>query len=91
MSREYPMFGLRMPPDLRDRLESKKKINNRSLNAEICSRLERSLDEETGRYRLEQGVSEYSTLPDYERQLLTHYRKLSPERQLALLTLLSQR
>lgn len=38
-----PPFGLRMQPDLKAKIEESAKKNNRSLNAEIVSRLERSL------------------------------------------------
>lgn len=34
-----PPFGLRMQPDVRDRIEAEAKSNNRSMNAEILARL----------------------------------------------------
>lgn len=37
-------FGLRMQPDLKDRVEKAAKTNNRSMNAEIVYRLEQALD-----------------------------------------------
>ena len=37
-------YGLRMQPDLKQRIEATARANNRSLNAEIVSRLEASLD-----------------------------------------------
>lgn len=37
-------FGLRMQPNLKQRIEAMARANNRSLNAEIVSRLEASLD-----------------------------------------------
>lgn len=37
-------FGLRLQPDLKARLEEEAKKNNRSLNAEIADRLERSFN-----------------------------------------------
>ncbi|MDV6226314.1 Arc family DNA-binding protein [Nitratireductor aquimarinus] len=37
-----PPFGLRMQPDLKAQVEEAARANNRSLNAEIVSRLERS-------------------------------------------------
>ena len=39
-----PPFGLRMRPDLKARIEEASRANNRSLNAEIVSRLYDSLD-----------------------------------------------
>lgn len=43
-------FGVRMPPDLKERLERVASASDRSLNAEIVQRLERSLeaDEKSG-------------------------------------------
>lgn len=38
-----PQYKLRWPEDLRDRIMESAKNNNRSINAEICSRLEQSL------------------------------------------------
>lgn len=40
-------FALRLPDGLRDVLAAKAKENNRSTNAEIVARLERSIQEET--------------------------------------------
>lgn len=45
MSREYPQFKLRMPPALRARVEQTAKQANRSLNAEIVTRLQASFDQ----------------------------------------------
>lgn len=38
-------FGLRLQPDLKSRLEEAAALSNRSLNAEIAARLERSLSD----------------------------------------------
>lgn len=38
-------FGLRMQPDLKERIEKAASINNRSMNAEIIARLEMSFNE----------------------------------------------
>ena len=40
-------FGLRMQPELKESLEDAAKINGRSLNAEIVSRLESSFNKST--------------------------------------------
>lgn len=45
MSRDIAPFGLRMPSALKEKLEKKAKDNKRSLNAEITSRLEESLND----------------------------------------------
>jgi hypothetical protein len=39
-----PQFKLRLTPELKAQIEKFAKVNNRSLNAEIISRLERSFD-----------------------------------------------
>ncbi|MED5545788.1 MAG: Arc family DNA-binding protein [Pseudomonadota bacterium] len=41
--KQIPPFGLRMPPDLKERIQAAAIENNRSMNAEIVSRLEASL------------------------------------------------
>lgn len=43
MSREDPQFKLRMPPELKARIEQAAKESRRSLNAEIVARLEETL------------------------------------------------
>lgn len=43
MSRDYPQYKLRMSPELKDTVEELAKKNNRSMNAEIVARLERSI------------------------------------------------
>jgi len=48
MSREDPQFKLRMPAELKDELQELAQANSRSLNAEIVSRLERSVDSPGG-------------------------------------------
>lgn len=44
MNRNINPFGLRMPEDLKKWLAEQAKKNNRSLNAEIVTRLQRSKD-----------------------------------------------
>ena len=46
---EQVQVNFRMPADLRDRLRAEAEENNRSLNAEIVSRLEASFDTDDGR------------------------------------------
>lgn len=45
MARDDPHFRLRLPAPLRDRLAAAAKANNRSANAEVVARLERSFVE----------------------------------------------
>jgi hypothetical protein len=89
--RDINPFGLRMQAELKERLDREAKINGRSLNAEIVERLRVSLDPpirtESG-YRAEQANSSYTPeISDIERQLLTIFRRLPVEKQLALLSL----
>lgn len=42
--RNIPPTGVRMPPELKDRLDAAKKKNGRSLNSEIVTRLEQSFE-----------------------------------------------
>ncbi|MBE5252905.1 Arc family DNA-binding protein [Mixta mediterraneensis] len=42
MSREDPQFRIRLPIELKEKVESAAKVNNRSLNAEIVFRLDAS-------------------------------------------------
>lgn len=44
MSRDIVPLGLRMPPELKERIESEAKKNGRSMNAEIVARLQESLE-----------------------------------------------
>ena len=47
MSREDPIFRLRLPDPLKERLKVHAEENRRSLTQEIVERLERSLDDST--------------------------------------------
>ena len=84
-------FGLRMQAELKERLAREAKINGRSLNAEIVERLRASLEPPVrmeGGHRIEQENSSYMPgINDIERQLLTIFRRLSVEKQLALISL----
>lgn len=42
--KRIPPFGLRLPSDLKQRVQDAATANNRSMNAEIIARLEASLD-----------------------------------------------
>ena len=48
MTREDPQLKLRLPEEMRDRIATAAKQNNRSMNAEILARLEVSLATEEG-------------------------------------------
>lgn len=52
-----PQYKLRWPEDLRDKIMESAKNNNRSINAEICARLEQSFSApETTQSLLEEAV-----------------------------------
>lgn len=48
MSRLIAPFGLRMPPELRDKIEEAAKRNGRSMNAEVIARLSSTFEAEAG-------------------------------------------
>ena len=52
MSRDIKPFGLRIPPDLKDRIKESARINGRSINSEIVHRLLFSFDAEQTEARL---------------------------------------
>jgi len=89
--RDINPFGLRMQAELKERLDREAKINGRSLNMEIVERLRASLEppiRTEGGYKIEQVGSSYTPeITDIERQLLTIFRRLPVEKQLALLSL----
>lgn len=91
--RDIHPFGVRMPDELKERLDREAKINGRSLNTEIVIRLKNSLESVQvigkGSYTVEEKQHAHYTpeLNDIERQLLNIFRKLPPEKQLALLSL----
>lgn len=94
MSRDINPFGLRMPPELKQELDREAKLNGRSLNAEIVDRLRRSLERkgqsafvDYGRSPLKKGEESRPALTDIETQLLQVFRRMPPEKQLALLSL----
>ena len=82
-----------MPPELKAALERESKINLRSLNAEVVDRLQKSLQTKPmSSYKAESpptGAGYQSDITDVERQLLTLFRKQRPDKQLAIITVLS--
>lgn len=89
--RDIPPVGIRMPKDLREQLEREARANGRSLNMEIVGRLRRSLEasgEATQYTARDAGNGAYQAdITDIERQLLAVFRRMPPEKQLALLSL----
>jgi hypothetical protein len=62
MARDDPHFRLRIPEALKDQVEASAKANNRSMNAEIISRLERSFDLDDGLTALTDRVEELESM-----------------------------
>ncbi|MBI4190528.1 MAG: Arc family DNA-binding protein [Betaproteobacteria bacterium] len=96
MTREINPFGLRMPPELRELLKREARLNGRSLNAELVARLRTGSDPPDANDPPPRGMRLRTTAvqprngwvpTDAERAMLTVFRKLPPEKQLALLTL----
>jgi len=46
MASTIPPYGLRMPPDLKEKLQQRADENSRSLNSELVYRLRRSIEQE---------------------------------------------
>ena len=90
MTREINPFGLRMPNELKEQLEREAKFNGRSLNSELVDRLRKSLEPaiRSGNNTVNQPSANYAPeLTETERQLLSVFRRMPPEKQLALLSL----
>ena len=92
VGREAPRYLLRLPQELRNELQREAGLNGRSVNSEILSRLQLSLSQQARLmkkgYRIEDPArSEYAAMNDTERTLLGVIKKLSPEKQLALISL----
>ena len=93
--RDLPPTAVRLTPELRHALAKQAAINGRSLHAEILRRLQMSMSKEDadvvvyGQFKAHEPRAGHPELADAERRLLTLFNKLSPEKQLALLSLLS--
>jgi hypothetical protein len=89
--RDLPPTAVRLDPELRHALAREAAINGRSLHGEILQRLKRSLlSMKPGKLAANEPMAPYAVLSDQERALLSLFRRLSPEKQLALLSLLKQ-
>ncbi len=88
--RDLPPTAVRLPPEVRHALAREAAINGRTLHGEIVQRLRNSLAHEggAGKHGVAEGRPAYGAeLSDSERALLTVFKKMSPEKQLALLSL----
>ena len=83
MSAQDQQFKLRLPAEMRRYLEQSAREHKRSLTAEILARLEMSLKKEAF------GINEEQpSYPSLENMLIEHYRRLTPEKKLALFELI---
>jgi hypothetical protein len=92
VGREAPGYLLRLPQELKEELQKEANLNGRSMNSEILSRLQMSMEQQARLlkqgYRVEDAArSELAALSDLERAFLAVARGLSPEKQLALISL----
>lgn len=87
--REIAPFGVRMPPELKARIEAEARANGRSMNTEVVARLWESLQEPRKLTAMHPEPPAYMAngLSESEKLLLQLFRRMSPEKQLALLAL----
>lgn len=85
--REIAPFGVRMPPELKTRLDAAAKRNKRSLNAELVTRLARSFDEAAALRIEDPGAADYRVGTDIEREMLDLFRRWPADKQLSFLVL----
>lgn len=92
--RDLPPTGLRLTPALKAYFVREASINGRSLHAELVRRLEESKRRDEGAVTTHSGhlVVEPSAavpaLSEGERAVISLFKRLTPEKQLALLSLL---
>lgn len=89
MARDINPFGLRMPPELRKRLEKSAKTNRRSINAELVLRLQDSVEKDPLFVPEIHEAAERYQLSEEQTALLSAYQSLSPRRRRALLAFLT--
>lgn len=98
--RDIAPTGVRLPSDMRDQLLRQAAINGRSLGQEITIRLRDSLAPQTAQQQAKSRATAVHTgespapfqnpqPTDSQRMLLALFDSLTPDRQLALLTLLA--
>lgn len=89
VGRDSPAYLLRLPAQLREELRREAEITDRSMNTVILRRIQGSYKtEKLTTYAKEPAVSDYYSLNETERTLFALLKKLSAERQLALISLL---
>lgn len=72
--KRIPPFGLRLPVELKERIQAAARESNRSMNAEIIARLEATLEEGEKIDELERQMDQYSSEVRDLRQVLDTLR-----------------
>lgn len=88
MGRDINPFGLRMPPELKKRIEKSAKTNRRSMNAELVLRLQDSVERDPMFVPDIRETAETYTLTQDQTALLSAYNELTPRQRQALIELL---
>lgn len=94
--RDIAPTGIRLPPELRDALVREAGINRRTISGEVIHRLRQSFDVRhvtttVGTGEAAAGYARQTDpLSDAQRVLLRLFDAMSPEKQLALLTVLKR-
>lgn len=94
--RDIAPTAIRLPPELRDALFREAEINRRTLSGEIVLRLRHTFAQQEAGHAVTTAEPKASyaiepanqVLTDAERMALTLFRGMSPDKQLALLTVL---
>ena len=81
MARQDPQLKLRLPEDLKDKIAKAAEKSGRSMNAEIVSRLEQSIDFEDEYGDLETVMREiWDDIDKLKAQVTEHDQQLFPKR-----------
>lgn len=75
--RDYPQMKIRIPPELKDALEQSASASNRTMNAEIISRLQESITADDGVGGSDGG--QFATLNDVRRIAAEVFQELSKQ------------
>lgn len=90
-ARDVKPTAIRLDPDMKAALTKEAYINGRTLHAELLQRLRTSLDRDgAGHSVASEKRTGYPVMTDSERTLLGLFQRMTPEKQLALLSLLKK-
>ena len=87
-ARDLPPTAVRLPPELKHQLSREAEIHQRTLHAEILIRLRASLEPPAVNGARSAQQATMRAHSDLETSALELFRRMTPDRQLALLTLL---